>query len=174
MLRGWWRGGKHKKLHAGRGTVGKTAVLGMRERGGRTIARPVDGTDAATPGMEIRESIEAGAILHTDEHGGYTGLSEYPPRQHAGLAALARVTPPLPTMTSTAVGFLMGLVPGLAGSVPPWISYNLARLMSRERERFSKGAPEGLVAPEATNAAVMHSTLLPAFSFGTPEPRPRR
>lgn len=75
----------------------------------------------------------------------------------------------LPTMTmGTAVGFLMGLVPGLAGSVPPWISYNIARLMSRERERFGKGAPEGLVAPEATNAAVMHATLLPAFSFGIP------
>jgi transposase-like protein len=67
----------HKKLHAGRGTVGKTVVLGMRERGGRTIARPVDGTDAATLGMEIRESVELGAILHTDEHGGYTGLGEY-------------------------------------------------------------------------------------------------
>jgi putative tricarboxylic transport membrane protein len=74
-----------------------------------------------------------------------------------------------PTMLlGTIVGFVMGLVPGLAGSIPPWISYNLARLMSRERDRFGKGAPAGLVAPEATNAAVMHSTLLPAFSFGIP------
>jgi transposase-like protein len=68
---------EHKKLHAGRGTVGKTPVLGMRERGGWTIARPVDGTDAATLGIEIRESVEPGAIIHTDEHGGYTGLGEY-------------------------------------------------------------------------------------------------
>src|SRR5665213_221152 len=66
-----------KKLHAGRGTVGKTAVLGMRERGGRTVARPVDGTDAETLRAEIRESVEAGSTLHTDEHGGYTGLGEY-------------------------------------------------------------------------------------------------
>jgi len=68
---------EHKKLHAGRGTVGKTAVLGMRERGGRTKARPVDGTDAETLRAEIRESVAAGATLHTDEHAGYTGLSEY-------------------------------------------------------------------------------------------------
>ncbi len=74
-----------------------------------------------------------------------------------------------PTMVlGTALGFVMGLIPGLAGSVPPWISYNLARLISRERERFGKGAPGGIVAPEATNAAVMHATLLPAFSFGIP------
>src|SRR6202171_5555436 len=57
---------EHKKLKAGRGPVGKTVVLGMRERGGRTIAMPVDGTDAETLGMEIRESVEPGATIYTD------------------------------------------------------------------------------------------------------------
>src|SRR5579864_5817151 len=65
---------ENKKLKAGRGTVGKTPVLGMRERGGRTVATPIDGTDAETLSMEIRESVEMGATIHTDEHGGYTGL----------------------------------------------------------------------------------------------------
>jgi hypothetical protein len=32
-----------KKKKLGRGTVGKVAVLGMRERGGRTVAMPVGG-----------------------------------------------------------------------------------------------------------------------------------
>jgi len=43
-------GNKHewKKLHAGRGPVGKTAVLGMRERGGRTFAKLVAATDSNT------------------------------------------------------------------------------------------------------------------------------
>ncbi|HVC52310.1 MAG TPA: tripartite tricarboxylate transporter permease [Stellaceae bacterium] len=68
----------------------------------------------------------------------------------------------------TGIGFVMGLIPGLAGSVPPWISYNLAKATSSEPETFGHGAAAGLVAPEATNAAVMHSTLLPAFSFGIP------
>ena len=37
-----------KNLHAGRGTVGKTAVIGIRERkSGRVKARPISGTDAA-------------------------------------------------------------------------------------------------------------------------------
>src|SRR3972149_3137350 len=41
-------GNKHsgKKLRAGRGAVGKTTVVGMRERGGRTKAKPVLGSDA--------------------------------------------------------------------------------------------------------------------------------
>jgi putative tricarboxylic transport membrane protein len=72
------------------------------------------------------------------------------------------------TLLGTAVGFFMGLIPGLSGSVPPWVSYNLAKTLSRNRGQFGHGAPEGIVAPEATNAAVMHSTLIPAFSFGIP------
>jgi transposase-like protein len=63
-----------RKLHAGRGTMGKTAVIGMRERGGRTKAKPVSGTDAITLHAEIHAVIDAGSTLHTDEHGGYRGL----------------------------------------------------------------------------------------------------
>jgi transposase-like protein len=64
-----------KKLRAGRGTVGKIPVLGMRERGGRTKARPVSRTDALNLQGEIRMSVEAGSMIHTDEHGSYRGLS---------------------------------------------------------------------------------------------------
>lgn len=66
---------EHKKLHAGRGTVGKTAILGIRERAGRTRAKPVAGTSAATLQPEIRAAIEPGATIHTDEHAGYSGLN---------------------------------------------------------------------------------------------------
>lgn len=68
----------------------------------------------------------------------------------------------------TGVGFLLGLIPGLSGSVPPWISYNIVKGTSKERHLFGHGAPEGIAAPESTNAAVMHSTLVPAFALGIP------
>src|SRR6185437_15760787 len=38
----------NKKLHAGRGTVGKTPVLAMRERGGKTVAMPIQSAYMAT------------------------------------------------------------------------------------------------------------------------------
>lgn len=63
-----------KKLRAGRGAVGKTPVLGMRERGGRTRAKPVAGTDRGHLHAAVHEHVEAGSTLHTDEHGGYHGL----------------------------------------------------------------------------------------------------
>jgi len=65
-----------KKLRAGRGAVGKSAVLGMRERGqgGRTRAKPIKRTDAATLHAEIHTNVQTGSTIHTDEHGGYLGL----------------------------------------------------------------------------------------------------
>lgn len=64
-----------KKLRAGRGTVGKIPVLGMRERGGRTKARPVSRTSALHLQSEIRQSVQPGSMIHTDEHAAYTGLA---------------------------------------------------------------------------------------------------
>jgi transposase-like protein len=62
-----------KKLRAGRGGVGKTAVLGMRERGGRTKAMTVSSVDNSLQGI-IHNNVEAGSTLYTDEHTCYQGL----------------------------------------------------------------------------------------------------
>jgi transposase-like protein len=65
---------EHKKLKAGRGTVGKTAVLGMREKGGRTVAKTIANTEAGTIQSEIHRHVETGSTLHTDEAGAYAGI----------------------------------------------------------------------------------------------------
>jgi transposase-like protein len=64
----------HKKLNAGRGSVGKTAVLGMRERGGRVRAMVVDATDIATVQNEIHGAVEIGSTIYTDEYAAYADL----------------------------------------------------------------------------------------------------
>lgn len=63
-----------KKLQAGRGTVGKIAVLGLRERGGRTIAMPVPDTGGATLQGAVRAHVAAGSVVLTDENAAYRGL----------------------------------------------------------------------------------------------------
>src|SRR5215471_3815465 len=68
---------ENKKLKAGRGTVGKTPVLGMRERGGRTVAMPIAGTDAETIQSAIHHHVEPGSIIHTDEAGAYRGIDGF-------------------------------------------------------------------------------------------------
>jgi transposase-like protein len=64
-----------KKLKMGRGAVGKAAVMGLRERGGRTVAMPVANTDKETLQGEIYGNVELGSKLFTDEHGAYVGLN---------------------------------------------------------------------------------------------------
>jgi len=69
---------EQKKRHAGRGPVGKTPVLGMRERGGRTKAVVVQSVDSSTIKGHVEEQIALGSDLYTDEHGAYrtvTGLN---------------------------------------------------------------------------------------------------
>lgn len=67
---------KHEahRLKEGRGAVGKTPVLGMRERGGRTKAMPLSGTTQEEIRGAIHANIEVGSILYTDEHAAYNDL----------------------------------------------------------------------------------------------------
>lgn len=74
-------GGKERDKHAkkgdklqGGGPTGKTPVLGMRQRGGKTVAKAVEGTDRSTLWTEIQKTVEKGSTLYTDDHGAYRGI----------------------------------------------------------------------------------------------------
>ena len=65
-----------KKLRAGRGPVGKTAVVAAKDRAsGRVDAKVVDSTDAETLQPFVVERTEPDAEVFTDEHGAYRGLT---------------------------------------------------------------------------------------------------
>ena len=63
-----------KKRRMGRGAVGKSAVVGMRERGGRTVAKPIDDADNANLHRAIHTHVEVGTTVYTDEARAYSGL----------------------------------------------------------------------------------------------------
>lgn len=66
---------EHKKLKRGRGTVGKTAVVAMRERQtGKLKAMTVSDVDMDTLHRKVHQHVAVGATLHTDEAGVYHGL----------------------------------------------------------------------------------------------------
>ena len=65
-----------KKLHAGRGTVGKTAVVGAKDRDtGRVDAEVAASTDGKTLKEFVYSRVEPGAEVFTDEAHAYKGLS---------------------------------------------------------------------------------------------------
>lgn len=74
-------GNKHanKKLHAGRGTVGKTAVVGIIDRdSGAVNATVVESTDKETLQGFVEDHTTKDAIVYTDEARAYRGM----PRKH--------------------------------------------------------------------------------------------
>ncbi len=52
-----------KKLNAGRGTVGKTAVLGLRDRGGKVKATVLSGTTVAEIQSVVRKTLAPGSTI---------------------------------------------------------------------------------------------------------------
>ena len=65
-----------KKLHAGRGTVGKTVVVGMVQRKGKAVVEVKPDSKASTIVPMIREHVQADkSVVYTDEHGAYNHLS---------------------------------------------------------------------------------------------------
>ncbi len=64
-----------KKLRAGRGAVGKTAVIGAKDRDTNAVsATVIHMTDQRTFQDFVTERTERGATVYTDDHGGYNWL----------------------------------------------------------------------------------------------------
>ncbi len=66
-----------RKLHAGRGIVGKQAVLGARERTGKVMAIPSTSTEQDAIHSFIAKHVYPGATVFTDDHRSYIGLKGY-------------------------------------------------------------------------------------------------
>lgn len=65
-----------KKLNAGRGPVGKTPVVGVKDReSGKVAAHVVHSVDGNTLAGIVEAHTEHGATVYTDDHGGYKGLA---------------------------------------------------------------------------------------------------
>jgi hypothetical protein len=66
-----------KKLRAGRGTVGKIAVIGMRGDTRNVRAEIIPNTKIGTLQGFIRRNAPEGATVVTDQHAGYVGIASY-------------------------------------------------------------------------------------------------
>ena len=65
-----------KKQNAGRGPVGKTAVVGAKQRNGRVKAKPVNTTDKATLQGFVADTVTPGSTVYTDDAAAYKGMTD--------------------------------------------------------------------------------------------------
>jgi len=67
----------NKKLNSGRGSVGKTPVVGAKQRDGKVYAEPVASTDADTLTQFIIDTVAKRSVVYTDESKSYSRVRKH-------------------------------------------------------------------------------------------------
>jgi putative tricarboxylic transport membrane protein len=71
-------------------------------------------------------------------------------------------------LSSSVIGFVIGVVPGIGSTVGSFVSYGASRRLASEPEKYGSGAVEGVIACETANDADKAGALLPTLLFGIP------
>ena len=66
------------------------------------------------------------------------------------------------------IGVVVGVIPGLGGSVVDWIAYGHAVQTTKDKSNFGKGEIRGVIGPESSNNAKEGGGLVPTLLFGIP------
>ncbi len=66
------------------------------------------------------------------------------------------------------IGVIVGVIPGLGGSVVDWIAYGHTVQTSKDKDKFGKGDVRGVIGPESSNNAKEGGGLVPTLLFGIP------
>lgn len=66
------------------------------------------------------------------------------------------------------IGTVIGILPGAGADIAAWVSYAIAKKVSKTPEKFGTGHSEGLAAAGAANNAALSGVWIPALVFGIP------
>ena len=101
---------------------------------------------------------------------------ESPESRNVAIARIGRLLPSRedlrrcfgPVVRATGIGSLLGILPGNGAVLGPFASYALEKKLSREPERFGRGAIEGVAGPESANNAGAQTSFIPLLTLGIP------
>jgi TctA family transporter len=71
-------------------------------------------------------------------------------------------------LRGTALGSLLGVLPGGGAILASFVSYTLEKRVSKTPERFGHGAIEGVAGPESANNAAAQTSFIPMLTLGIP------
>ena len=75
---------------------------------------------------------------------------------------------PLQILRGSALGTLVGALPGAGADIAAWMSYAISRKFSKEPEKFGTGHVEGIVESGSANNSALAGAWIPALVFGIP------
>lgn len=68
----------------------------------------------------------------------------------------------------SALGTITAIIPGMGAATTQWLAYAHAVQSSSNKERFGKGAVEGVLGPGAANNSTLGGSLITTIAFGVP------
>ncbi|WP_448521478.1 tripartite tricarboxylate transporter permease [Pseudothermotoga sp.] len=71
-------------------------------------------------------------------------------------------------LRASIIGFIIGVLPGAGGNIANLVAYSEAVRASKHPEKFGTGIPEGVIATEASNNAVVGGGFVPLMTLGVP------
>ena len=147
------------------GTVGMDDVFGVSrfDFGNMFLKRGIEFGVVAMAVFGINELL--GTLLEPQEenvHIEKVKFSELYPNKEEWKRSFA------PILRGSVLGFLIGLIPGPAGTLASFSSYAMEKKLSKHPEEFGHGAIEGVAGPEASNNAASSAAFVPLLSLGLP------
>jgi putative tricarboxylic transport membrane protein len=75
---------------------------------------------------------------------------------------------PIQILRGSALGTLVGALPGAGADIAAWMSYAVSKKFSKEPEKFGTGHVEGIVESGSANNSALAGAWIPALVFGIP------
>ncbi|MEN9060840.1 tripartite tricarboxylate transporter permease [Ponticoccus litoralis] len=146
------------------GTVGSAPAGGSLRMSSYELPYLVDGLQLVIVGLGIYAIPEITSLLRRDRpiaeggslgDGWSQGVSDWWRNKWLSLRCAV-------------IGVVVGIIPGLGGSVVDWLAYGSAVQTAKDRSMFGKGDIRGVIAPESSNNAKEGGGLVPTLIFGIP------
>ena len=75
---------------------------------------------------------------------------------------------PVQLLRGSALGTVVGALPGAGADIAAWMSYGVSKRFSKEPEKFGTGHVEGIIESGAANNSALGGAWIPALVFGIP------
>ena len=75
---------------------------------------------------------------------------------------------PMQILRGSALGTLVGALPGAGADIAAWMSYAVSKKMSKEPAKFGTGHVEGIIESGSANNSALAGAWIPALVFGIP------
>ncbi len=126
------------------GLFGLSEVL----RGVRSLAVPKVEAPGAAAGSASVISRQGGSMFH-----GAMALFRRRPRQ---------------TLQASAIGTIIGILPGAGADIAAWVSYGVSKRGSSTPDEYGRGSLEGVADAGAANNSALAGAWVPALTLGIP------